>query len=550
MSPQHPINSTWQGIDLYPAASFPRTHSIGELQSRFAKDPAFRGSFRRQTTLLDGRETPIQVGEQVVRLAGRIQTKPSHNTNSSHQIVFQLSNATTERITVEITPQLQPDPDSDSEQLRYTSLTFDQAAELNPGDYVGIVGLPQVIEQGSTVQFTIRASYVCLLSKATLPLESPSDVALARRYRERTLATHPPTFSRFQLRSRILQGIRFYLDESGFSEIETPILQDIKSGASAKAFTTHHPERDNREYVLRVAPELYLKRAVCGGFDRVFELGRVLRREGLDDTNAINPELTTLEIYQAYADYIDMLQLMENIISFSAVATGHPVTIPIQFGTTPINLERTYTDSTRLPGYHWRIVTLTDIVTTTFHQLSGLNIAVHLSAHPAEPVPPDLVTQVNSWCSGQGKDPLSAADHPNLGLYQQALFEACVKDHLGPDPLFIIDHPEAVSKFTLAKSHRHKPGYVESVELFINQVSIGTAFSELNDPAEQRNRFEGEEQRRRAGDEKAQSRDEDYLEALAFGMPPCGGLGLWVDRLVMLLTDTHDIRDSQLFPIV
>jgi lysyl-tRNA synthetase, class II len=333
------------------------------------------------------------------------------------------------------------------------------------------------------------------------------------RYRQRyaDLWANEDSTRVFQARSRVMSETRRFLEGRGFVEVETPLLHPIPGGALARPFITHHNALDLDLY-LRIAPELYLKRLVVGGFERVFELGRVFRNEGLSPRH--NPEFTMLELYQAYADYGDMMELTEELIAHLArQVTGSTV---ISYGGREINLTPP-----------WARASLTDLV----EQHAGVRLEVRMPLEELRRIASDHGVEVDaSW--GPGKLVLEIYEKTT----EAALWE----------PVFVLDYPKEVSP--LARDHRELPAVVERFEPIVAGRELGNAFSELVDPDEQRRRFEDQARARAGGDDEAMAVDDDYLRALEYGLPPTGGLGIGMDRVVMLLTDTHSIRDVVLFP--
>jgi lysyl-tRNA synthetase, class II len=333
------------------------------------------------------------------------------------------------------------------------------------------------------------------------------------RYRQRYADLWANEDSRrvFQARSRIMSETRRFLEGRGFVEVETPLLHPIPGGALARPFITHHNALDLDLY-LRVAPELYLKRLVVGGFERVFELGRVFRNEGLSPRH--NPEFTMLELYQAYADYGDIMELTEELVAHLArQVTGSTV---ITYGGREVDLTPP-----------WARASLTDLV----EQHAGVRLDVRMPVDELRRIATDHGIDVEaSW--GPGKLVLE--------IYEKTT-EATLWG-----PVFVLDYPKEVSP--LARDHRELPGVVERFEPIVAGRELGNAFTELVDPDEQRRRFEDQARARAGGDDEAMAVDEDYLRALEYGLPPTGGLGIGMDRLVMLLTDSHSIRDVVLFP--
>jgi lysyl-tRNA synthetase, class II len=338
-----------------------------------------------------------------------------------------------------------------------------------------------------------------------------SDVDL--RYRQRYVDLWANDDSRrvFQARSRILSGMRRFLEERGFVEVETPVFHSIPSGGHARPFLTHHNALDMDLY-LRIALELHLKRLIVGGFERVFEIGRVFRNEGISPRH--NPEFTMLELYQAYADYGDMMTLTETLVADLAVAVQG--SSKLSYGGRPIDLTPP-----------WRRAPLVELVA----EHAGVEVDVHM--------PVDELRKIARSFE------IEAEDQWGPGKLVLEIYEKTTEAELW-GPVFVMDYPKEVSP--LARDHRSDPDLVERFEAIVAGRELANAFSELADPDEQRRRFEDQARQRDAGDDEAMLLDEDFLRALEYGMPPTGGLGVGVDRLVMLLTDTHNIRDVVLFP--
>jgi lysyl-tRNA synthetase class 2 len=315
----------------------------------------------------------------------------------------------------------------------------------------------------------------------------------------------------FVTRSRIITALRRFLDERGFLEVETPMLQPIYGGAAARPFVTHHNALDQTLY-LRIADELYLKRLIIGGFDRVYEIGHNFRNEGLSTKH--NPEFTAIELYQAYADYHDMMQLVEE--AFSTIAQevlGSPI---ITYQGEEIDLTPP-----------WRRVTMRDAILE--------NSDIDIQAHD---------DYDSLWAVAVEKG-LSLTKQPNWGKLVEKLFDECVEPTL-VQPTFILDYPIEISP--LAKRKPENPALVERFEPFIARMECGNAFSELNDPIDQRERFAAQSLAATEGDDEAHPMDEDFVLAMEHGMPPTGGLGIGIDRMVMLFTDQTSIREVILFP--
>ena len=396
---------------------------------------------------------------------------------------------------------------------------FAIAELLDIGDIVGIEGPLFRTRTGET---TVRVDAIDILAKSLRPLpfgkEEVVDGVTVRhsgfadpeqRYRQRyaDLAVHPEVRALFVARSRMITAIRRFLDDLGYLEVETPILQPLYGGAAARPFVTHHNALDTQLF-LRIADELYLKRLVVGGFDKVYEVGHDFRNEGIDRTH--NPEFTMLEFYEAYADYTDMMGIVERLITAAA-------------------------DSVRAAGLDAAVPALR----APFKRVEwvpSLNAALGVDVLTAgESTIRDLARRHNI----EHAEKLS---HPKL---LDELFQRFVESKL-EEPTFVVDYPKALSP--LAKPKRGAPELTERFELFAGGRELANAFSELNDPIDQRARFEAQARLRAAGDDEASGVDEDYLRAMEYGMPPMGGVGIGIDRLFMYLTGSANIRDVILFP--
>lgn len=380
------------------------------------------------------------------------------------------------------------------------------------GDIIGITGTVFKTQTGET---SIHATSVKLLSKSLLPLPEKfhglKDTDLRYRQRYVDLIVNPEVRDTFVKRSRILKEIRNYLDEKGFLEVDTPILVPIEIGASARPFKTHHNTLDMDMY-LRIETELYLKRLIVGGMDRVYEVGRIFRNEGMDTKH--NPEFTTIELYQAYTDYHGMMDLVEELYKLLAEKICG-------------SLEITYQGKTIDMG-HWERLTMAEAV----KKYSGCDYYSWNSDEDAR-----------AEAKSKG---VEVPENATKGTVLAELFDAFVEEKL-IQPTFIYDYP--VENSPLAKRKPSDPAFTERFEYFINATEFGNAFSELNDPIDQKERFEKQVAAKRAEDPNCNSEvDYDFITALEYGMPPTGGLGFGVDRLVMLLTDSASIRDVLLFP--
>jgi lysyl-tRNA synthetase class 2 len=401
---------------------------------------------------------------------------------------------------------------------------YDLVRLLDLGDFVGVKGRLFRTRAG---EVTLRAERLELLAKSLRPLplgKTRSDGEDATtfgglqdpevRYRQRyaDLAVHPEVREVFHLRARVIRALRALLDGRGFLEVETPILQPLYGGAAARPFVTHHNALDMPLF-LRIADELYLKRLVVGGLERVYEIGHDFRNEGMDRTH--NPEFTMLECYQAYADYHDIMELTEALVAGvfrECVGTLVVERQGVQLDFTP----------------PWPRLRFLEAV----QRWAGLD----LKTAPERDLRAALVRA--------GAD---AGEVEELagGRLMDEIFKTFVEPRL-VQPTFIVDYPKPLSP--LAKEHREDPWLTERFELFVLGRELANAFSELNDPDDQRSRFEDQARQRAAGDEEAQHLDADYIRALEYGMPPTGGLGLGVDRLMMLVADQPSIRDVILFP--
>lgn len=390
--------------------------------------------------------------------------------------------------------------------------TYELFSHLDIGDIIGIKGSVFRTRTGET---TVSAKDLVLLSKSLRPLPEKwhglKDVELRYRQRHVDLIVNPDVKKVFILRSKIIQSIRRYLDSKGFLEVETPTMHPIAGGASAKPFITHHNALDIDLY-MRIALELHLKRLIVGGLERVYEIGRVFRNEGISTRH--NPEFTMIELYQAYADYHDMMDITEQMISHIAQEV---------LGTQKIIYQGTEIDLT--PS--WPRLTMVEAV----KKYTGVDYYGFESDEHARQVAAELGVHVSADAT--------------KGTVLNELFEEKVEGNL-VQPTFIIDYPIEISP--LAKRREDDPSFTYRFEVFITAREFGNAFSELNDPVDQRERFKKQMEQRAKGDEEAQMHDEDFVRALEVGMPPTGGLGIGIDRLIMLLTDSASIRDVILFP--
>ena len=467
-----------RGIDPF-GGRFERTHLSNEILA------GYEGFTKEE----------IAEKEDIVTIAGRIMTK-----RGKGKVGF--AHLKDRKGTIQLYVRKDTVSDEDYE-------TFDSA---DLGDFIGVTG---TVMKTNTGEVTIKPTSIVQLSKALRPLPDKYHglTNVEQRYRQRylDLISNQESFDRFTKRSEIIREIRTFLNAKDYLEVETPTLHTIAGGAAARPFITHHNALDMELY-LRIALELHLKRLMVGGMEQVYEIGRVFRNEGIDTTH--NPEFTMLELYTAYTDFNDVMDLTEDLIrtvTQKVVGTGH-----IVYDKQEIDIAST-----------WKRQHMVDAIKeytgVDFWQEMTDEEAISLAKEHNVPLP----------------------EHSQFGHVINEFFEMFVEDKL-IQPTFIFGHPVEISP--LAKKNPADPRFTDRFEVFIVGHEYGNAFSELNDPIDQRERFEAQGKEREQGNDEAHPIDEDFIEALEYGMPPTGGLGIGIDRLVMLLTDAQSIRDVLLFP--
>jgi lysyl-tRNA synthetase, class II len=469
---------TEKGLDPF-GTKFNRTHTAADLVSEY-------GEVEKED--LDSQEIEVT-------LAGRIMTKRGKGKAGFAHI---------QDLTGKIQIYVRTDAVGEDQ--------YDLFNSIDIGDWVGITGLVFKTKVG---ELSIKAKDFQLLTKSLRPLPDKfhglKDVE--QRYRQRyvDLIMNPEVKDTFISRSKIIRSMRRYLDDHGYLEVETPTMHSIPGGASARPFITHHNALDMELY-MRIAIELHLKRLIVGGLEKVYEIGRVFRNEGVSTRH--NPEFTMIELYEAYADYLDIMELTENLIAHIAQDVLGSTTVT--YGDHEVDLKP-----------RWKRVHMVDAI----KEAAGVDFWPEMSDEDAREL--------------AKKHSVPVKDNMSYGHVVNEFFEHFVEEKL-IQPTFVFGHPVAISP--LAKKNPEDPRFTDRFELFIVGREHANAFSELNDPIDQRERFEEQLKERAEGNDEAHMMDEDFVEALEYGMPPTGGLGIGIDRLVMLLTNSPSIRDVLLFP--
>ncbi len=487
------------GFELYPR-KFELTHTVPQILAEYSK---------RTAQELESRKISV-------RVPGRVMTiRPHGKAGFAHLM------GGGQRLQIYVRQDAVSEPDWELYKL------------LDLGDLVGAEGY---LFRTKTGELTVHVEHLHFLAKALLPLPEKwhglSDVEIRYRQRYLDLMVNAEVRQGFERRGLLVRALRDFLDAEGYLEVETPMMQPLAGGAMARPFLTHHNALDLKLY-LRVAPELYLKRLIVGGLDRVYEINRSFRNEGISTQH--NPEFTMLEFYQAYADYNDMMVLTERLMRH--VARAVLGSEEIEYCGQKISLAR------------FDRFTMKEAIVRFWPAQAGPAPKLEDLADPKAAF--QWIKAYNQWVTAgaatESHQPIDLPETSAPGLALQELFEAVCERHL-VQPTFILDYPLEVSP--LAKQKPDDPNFVERFELYIGGMEIANAFSELNDPAEQRDRFEYQQLLREKGDLSAHAIDEDYIRALSYGMPPTGGEGIGIDRLAMLFTNSRSIRDVILFPLL
>ncbi|SKB00605.1 lysyl-tRNA synthetase, class II [Caloramator quimbayensis] len=476
-----------------------RIQKLDELKKN-NQDPFEIVKYDRTHTSKEVKENFNELEGKTVRVAGRLMSKRVHGKAGFSDIHDRYGKL---QLYVKI-------DDVGEEKLKFFKT-------LDIGDIIGVEGF---VFKTKTDEISIHVKDFTLLTKSLRPLPEKwhglKDPDLRYRQRYVDLIVNPEVKDTFMKRTKIIKAVRKFLDDRDFIEVETPILSTIASGAAARPFITHSNALDIDLY-LRIATELYLKRLIVGGFERVYEMGKDFRNEGIDIRH--NPEFTIIELYQAYADYNDMMELTENLVAYCAKEV---------LGTTKVTYQGTEIDFTP----PWNRITMIDAV----KKYAGVDFNEIKTDEEAREVAKKLnvLDELKKKLSDCTK-----------GDILNAAFEAYAEEHL-IQPTFVIDYPVEISPLT--KKKKDDPTLTERFEAFVYAREIANAYSELNDPIDQKNRFIQQLKERELGDDEAYMMDDDFVNALEIGMPPTGGLGIGIDRLIMFLTDSYSIRDVILFP--
>ncbi|WP_121610340.1 lysine--tRNA ligase [Mesobacillus foraminis] len=469
-----------KGLDPF-GKRFERTHDTEQLAREFGE--------------LEKEE--LEAKNVVVKIAGRIMTKRGKGKAGFAHVK-------------DLTGQLQI-------YVRQDAVGEEQYGVFNESDLGDLVGVEGTLFKTKVGELSVKVSDFVFLTKALRPLPDKfhglKDVEQRYRQRYLDLITSDESKETFINRSRIIQSMRRYLDDHGYLEVETPMMHSIAGGASARPFITHHNALDMTLY-MRIAIELHLKRLIVGGLEKVYEIGRVFRNEGVSTRH--NPEFTMIELYEAYADYRDIMSLTENLIAH--IAQEVLGTTTVQYGDYEVDLKP-----------EWKRLHMVDAI----KEYTGVDFWKEMSTEEAQKLAKEHGVEITK--------------HMQYGHIVNEFFEQKVEEKL-IQPTFIYGHPVEISP--LAKKNDEDPRFTDRFELFIVAREHANAFTELNDPIDQRERFEAQLKEKEQGNDEAHEMDEDFIEALEYGMPPTGGLGIGIDRLVMLLTNSPSIRDVLLFPLM
>lgn len=469
-----------RGLDPF-GKRYERSHNIKELVEQYA----------------ELEKEDLEAKDVSVTLAGRIMTKRGKGKAGFANIQ-------------DLTGQIQV-------YVRVDAIGAEAYEVFDSSDLGDIIGVKGTLFKTKVGELSVKVQEFEFLTKALRPLPDKfhglKDVEQRYRQRYLDLIMSQESRSTFITRSKIIQSMRRYLDNHGYLEVETPMMHSIAGGASARPFITHHNALDMELY-MRIAIELHLKRLIVGGLEKVYEIGRVFRNEGVSTRH--NPEFTMIELYEAYADYQDIMSLTENLIAH--IAKEVLGTTAIQYGEYEVNLEP-----------EWKRLHMVDAI----KEFTGVDFWKQMSVEEARAIAKEHGIEIT--------------EHMLYGHIVNEFFEQKVEEKL-IQPTFIYGHPVEISP--LAKKNEEDPRFTDRFELFIVAREHANAFTELNDPIDQRERFEAQLKEREQGNDEAHEMDEDFVEALEYGMPPTGGLGIGIDRIVMLLTNSPSIRDVLLFPLM